>query len=87
MASLKEGIARTDCQQVFPVYVMHWDHLPGYEKVGCISELVGSRPRAIAIAELKKCELVCANCRVLRTLGRAVNRGEPLSAALPETQR
>ena len=87
MASLKEGIACTDCHEMFPVWVMHWDHLPGYEKVGCISVLVGSRRRAIALAELKKCELVCANCHVLRTLGRAVNGGAPLSATLPAAQR
>jgi len=50
---------------------MHWDHLPGYEKLGCISEMVGNRSRSITIAELNKCELVCANCHVLRTTKRA----------------
>lgn len=71
MAELKDGLPCTDCGDVFPVWVMHWDHLPGYEKLGCISEMVGNRSRAITIAELKKCELVCANCHVLRTIGRA----------------
>lgn len=71
MASLKEGVACADCGQLFPAWVMHWDHLPGHEKVACISELVGSRRRTIALAELKKCELVCANCHVLRTISRA----------------
>lgn len=71
MTSLKEGVACADCGQVFPAWVMHWDHLPGYEKVACISDLVGSRRRTIALTELKKCELVCANCHVLRTIGRA----------------
>jgi hypothetical protein len=50
---------------------MHWDHLPGYEKLGCVSEMVGNRSRKTTIAELKKCELVCANCHVLRTISRA----------------
>jgi hypothetical protein len=71
MAGLKEGLPCTDCGDVFPVWVMHWDHIPGYEKLGCISEMVGNRSRAITIAELKKCELVCANCHVLRTISRA----------------
>jgi hypothetical protein len=71
MSSLKEGVACADCGQVFPAWVMHWDHLPGYQKVACISELVGSRRRTITITELKKCELVCANCHVLRTISRA----------------
>jgi len=70
MSSLKEGVACADCGQVFPPWVMHWDHLPGYEKVACISELVGSRRREITVMELEKCELVCANCHVLRTVGR-----------------
>jgi hypothetical protein len=71
MAGLKEGVPCTDCGRVFPVWVMHWDHLPGYEKVGNISEMVTSRSRTITIAELKKCELVCANCHVIRTLDRS----------------
>jgi hypothetical protein len=71
MSSLKEGVPCTDCGLVFPSWVMHWDHLPGYEKVACVSELVGSRRRTIALTELEKCELVCANCHVLRTISRA----------------
>ena len=68
MAALKEGVPCTDCGGVFPVYVMHWDHLPGFEKVGEISVMVASRTRAVVLEELKKCELVCANCHVMRTV-------------------
>jgi len=50
---------------------MHWDHLPEYQKLGSISEMVGNRPRTLVLEELKKCELVCANCHVLRTISRA----------------
>jgi hypothetical protein len=71
MASVKEGVACTDCGQFFPVWVMHWDHLPGYEKVACISDMVRNRSRTTTLAELQKCELVCANCHVLRTVSRA----------------
>ncbi len=71
MAALKEGVPCADCGQVFPVWVMHWDHLPGYDKVGSISEMVGSRSRTITLAELQKCELVCGNCHVLRTISRS----------------
>ena len=71
MAALKEGVPCADCGLLFPVWVMHWDHLPGYEKVGSISEMVGSRSRTITIAELQKCELVCGNCHVLRTISRS----------------
>jgi len=71
MASVKEGLACADCGHVFPVWVMHWDHLPGYEKVACISDMVRSRSRISTLAELRKCELVCANCHVVRTISRA----------------
>ena len=71
MAALKKGVPCTDCGQTFPVWVMHWDHLPGYNKIGSISEMVGSRSRTITTAELQKCELVCGNCHVLRTISRS----------------
>jgi hypothetical protein len=68
MADLKKGVPCADCGEVFPAYVMHWDHLPGFEKVDAISVMVGSRTRAAVLEELRKCELVCANCHVLRTI-------------------
>jgi len=68
MVSIKNGLPCTDCGGMFPVYVMHWDHLPGFEKAGDISSMVGSRTRAAVLEELKKCELVCANCHVMRTI-------------------
>lgn len=71
MAELKEGVPCADCGEVFPVWVMHWDHLPGSTKVGNVSEMVGSRSRRITTAELEKCELVCANCHVMRTISRS----------------
>ncbi len=68
MASIKEGLPCMDCGGDFPVYVMHWDHLPGFEKVDEISSMVTSRTREAVLEELKKCELVCANCHVIRTI-------------------
>lgn len=81
MASLKHGIPCADCRCVFPVYVMHWDHLPDFQKTDSISAMVGSRRREAILQELKKCELVCANCHILRTIGRS--RSRKLSAAVP----
>jgi hypothetical protein len=71
MASLKEGVPCHDCGDTFPVWVMHWDHLPEFEKISHISQMVGSRTREAIVEELKKCELVCANCHVMRTVARA----------------
>jgi hypothetical protein len=68
--SLKEGKPCTDCGGHFPPYVLEWDHLPGF-----IKELVIANTRRAAhsrkriLAELEKCELVCANCHRERTFG------------------
>ena len=69
--SLKEGRPCADCGETFLPYVMHWDHLPGYMKVSEISTMAGSWSREAIRHELKKCELVCANCHVMRTVVRA----------------
>ena len=71
MDTIKDGRACADCGGTFPLYVMHWDHLPGHLKVGEISVMVGNRSREVVLNELKKCELVCANCHVMRTVVRA----------------
>jgi len=71
MDSLKKGIPCMDCGETFPTYVMQWDHLPGHVKVDEIGSMVGSRSRDFILAEIEKCELVCANCHVMRTVVRA----------------
>ena len=71
MASLKDGVPCSDCGEIFPVWVMHWEHLPEFEKTDDISIMVTSRTREAVLEELKKCELVCANCHVMRTVNRA----------------
>lgn len=55
----------TDCRETFPAPCMDFDHVRG-EKTIDISDLVGCRLDRL-IAELEKCELVCANCHRLRT--------------------
>ncbi len=52
---------------------MHWDHLPDFEKVGEIGTMVTKRSREVILEELTKCELVCANCHVMRTVKRATS--------------
>ena len=71
MDTLKEGRPCADCGETFSPWVMHWDHLPEYLKVDEISSMVGSHRRALILEELAKCELVCANCHVMRTVRRA----------------
>jgi hypothetical protein len=58
-----------DCGNSYPHYVMHFDHLPQYEKKFNISNPRTTRKDKI-LAEIAKCELVCANCHAVRTYGR-----------------
>ena len=71
MDGLKEGRPCADCGDTFLPWLMHWDHLPEYVKVDEISSMVGTHRRAAILEELTKCELVCANCHVMRTVRRA----------------
>lgn len=72
MNALKDGRSCADCGEAFPPFVMHWDHLPEFEKRGDVGQMVGRFARETVLAELEKCELVCANCHVMRTVRRAL---------------
>ena len=54
---------------------MEWDHLPGTEKTLVMSNTRRcAHGRARILAEIAKCELVCANCHRERTFGDAEDR-------------
>jgi predicted Fe-S protein YdhL (DUF1289 family) len=70
MDALKEGKPCADCGRTYPPYVMEWDHLPGTEKELVLADTRRSaHAKARILAELAKCELVCANCHRERTFG------------------
>lgn len=50
---------------------MQWDHRPGFDKLGDISEDFWGRTRDEVLAEIAKCDLVCANCHAIRTFARS----------------
>lgn len=68
--ALKADKPCVDCGGVFHPAAMAWDHLPGAEKVGDISTLARRSSRERILAEISKCELVCANCHAVRTFER-----------------
>lgn len=61
-----------DCGYDAHVEALEFDHLPGNEKVSDIARLVGlSRTsKSRLLAEIAKCEVVCANCHRVRTARR-----------------
>lgn len=69
MVTELKGDPCTDCGQRFPPYVMQFDHVRG-TKVKSVSALLLDCNKAKLLAEIDKCELVCANCHAVRTWAR-----------------
>jgi len=56
-----------DCKKTYPYYVMGFDHING-QKSYTIGEVAHSGiPIEKLKKEIKKCEVVCANCHAIRT--------------------
>lgn len=67
-----KGTPCTDCKRTFDPYIMDFDHLPNSNKLFTISSAVGRGISRQKIKdEINKCELVCANCHMIRTLDRS----------------
>jgi hypothetical protein len=54
-----------DCGGKFPHYVMDFDHRDGEEKLFNVGR--GRMGKARVIAEMAKCDVICANCHRIRT--------------------
>lgn len=59
----KESNPCTDCGKFYPYYVMDYDHVDHRTKLGNPFSL----PDNLMESEIRKCELVCANCHRIRT--------------------
>lgn len=67
VAALKD-VPCADCGNRFPTCVMDFDHLDADEKIDSLARMQGNGlPWRTVIAEIQKCEVVCANCHRLRT--------------------
>ena len=65
---LERGCA--DCGYNAHPAALDFDHLPGYEKASTIAVLVNRYGYDRLVAEIAKCEVVCANCHRVRTANR-----------------
>jgi len=65
---LKESTPCKDCGVKYPYYVMQFDHVPelGTKKANMANLVHGNLSKKLR-EEIKKCELVCANCHAIRT--------------------
>lgn len=64
-----------DCGRTFPPFCMDFDHVRGEKlyNVGCMA--YSTAKRTLILAEIEKCDLVCANCHRIRTFRRS-RKGE-----------
>lgn len=58
-----------DCNQIYPYYVMDFDHREGVVKINNVSQMRFCSKDKI-LKEIQKCDLVCANCHRERTFSR-----------------
>lgn len=63
-----------DCNVQYPYYVMHFDHVAG-EKLFNLGNARMSMAVGRVVAEMEKCEVVCANCHAERTHRRGQRLG------------
>jgi DNA-directed RNA polymerase subunit M/transcription elongation factor TFIIS len=62
-----------DCRLIHPYWRMQFDHLPGTVKMGTINE-IWKHSEEVVLAEIQKCEVVCANCHADRTYHRQMTK-------------
>ena len=81
-----KSVPCTDCHGIFPPYVMDFDHV-GDDKLINVSMAVKVGRRRL-LAEIAKCEVVCANCHRQRTQDRLIaSRGAPAGGGMLSVSR
>lgn len=66
----KEDHGCADCGHKYPHYVLEFDHKPGFRKIDNVYRVLKRYGVDAAWAEVKKCDVVCANCHKIRTYER-----------------
>ena len=67
---IKQDSGCIDCKVKYPHYMLDFDHLPEYEKIGSPANIGRRHSWKKAIEEIAKCEIVCANCHRIRSFNR-----------------
>lgn len=66
----KEKHGCYDCHNLFPHYILEFDHKPQYKKLDNVYRVLRAYGEKAAWDEIKKCDVVCANCHKMRTYQR-----------------
>jgi hypothetical protein len=67
LAKIKQEAGCADCGFTGHPAALHFDHLPGFVKRVNLSQMNRGYARTTVLAEIAKCEVVCANCHAIRT--------------------
>lgn len=70
MEEIKITRGCTDCGYRSHPQALVFDHLPGFKKLGTVADFCASGSMPQMLAEMEKCEVVCANCHAIRTANR-----------------
>jgi hypothetical protein len=80
----KETTPCLDCNRSFKACQMDFDHVRGV-KSGTVSQMLGL-DTSVLLAEIEKCDLVCANCHRIRTYTRPSQRASKKLVLLPDAK-
>lgn len=86
LAKIKEDSGCVDCKVKYPYYVLEFDHTED-NKEGNISWMVTFSSMEEILNEVKKCEVVCANCHKKRTYSRKENKTYRINEITLEAER
>jgi hypothetical protein len=64
---VKLALGCTDCGWREWARGLDWDHVRGPKEAGIATMIANRRPWLVLLAEMDKCEVVCANCHRVRT--------------------
>lgn len=68
----------TDCGVSFHPAAMQWDHIGDDKEMNVSDAVRHGRSKERILAEIAKCELVCANCHAVRTYERRTQEADDL---------
>jgi transposase len=67
---IKENSGCVDCKEMYPHWMLDFDHRPEFEKIESPSQILHKYSWEKALQELDKCDIVCPNCHRIRTYTR-----------------
>lgn len=72
----KERMGCQDCGEKYPHYILEFDHVSGSRKIDNVYRVLKKYGEEKAWQEVKKCDVVCANCHKQRTFLREESSSE-----------